>query len=169
MKKYEVTKGKKVEHKEGDEWIEKGKLWTIKNGIKKTITKTEQLRKEIMMPLGCPSCGKSMKSHWDAKFWKTHRTCWDCVIDMEHEVRKQGRWKEYEQAKMSANAKSFLEEVKAGLEEYKESSATNTHVTEKGKIEKWSNPDNKVIAKIIDDEIEKLEAVVKAVENRDKE
>tara|TARA_R110000803_G_scaffold87495_2_gene154252 strand:- start:11798 stop:12301 length:504 start_codon:yes stop_codon:yes gene_type:complete len=163
MKKYQVTNSKKVEHKEGDQWTEKGKLWTIKNGIKKTITKTEQLRKQVMMPLGCPECAKSMKSHWDAKFWKTHRTCFDCVIEMEHEVRKQGKWDEYEKAKMSANAKSFLQEVRAGLEEYKETSATNTHVTEKGKIEKWENPDNKVIAKMIDNEIEKLEAVVKAV------
>ena len=64
---------------------------------------------------------------------------------------------------MSANAKSFLQEVKAGLKEYKETSATNSQVTEKGKIEKWVNPDNKVIAKMIDNEIEKLEAVVKSV------
>ena len=167
MKKYQVTNSKKVDYKEGDQWTEKGKLWTIKNGIKKTITKTEQLRKQVMMPLGCPECGKSMKSHWDAKFWKTHRTCFDCVIEMEHEVRKQGKWDEYEKAKMSENAKAFLQEVKAGLEEYKETSATNTHVTEKGKIEKWSNPDNKVIAKMIDDEIEKLEAVVEAVKNKE--
>ena len=163
MKKLQLKSNKYVERIEGDVWSESGKTWTIKNGIKKTITKTEQLRKEILMPLGCPECGKSMKSHWDAKFWKTHRTCWGCVIDMEHEVRKQGKWEEYEQAKMSANAKSFLQEVRAGLEEYKETSATNTHVTEKGKIEKWENPDNKVIAKMIDNEIEKLEAVVKAV------
>ena len=163
MKKLQLKSNKYVERIEGDVWSESGKTWTIKNGIKKTITKTEQLRKEILVPLGCPECGKSMKSHWDAKFWKTHRTCWSCVVDVEHEIRKQGRWEEYEQAKMSANAKSFLQEVKAGLKEYKETSATNSQVTEKGKIEKWVNPDNKVIAKMIDNEIEKLEAVVKAV------
>ena len=149
MKKLQLKSNKYVERIEGDVWSESGKTWTIKNGIKKTITKTEQLRKEILVPLGCPECGKSMKSHWDAKFWKTHRTCWSCVVDMEHEI--------------SANAKSFLQEVKAGLKEYKETSATNSQVTEKGKIEKWVNPDNKVIAKMIDNEIEKLEAVVKAV------
>ena len=50
--------------------------------------------------------------------------------------------------------------TKAGLEEYKESSAENTHVTEKGKIEKWANPDNKIIHEMIDKELEKLEEVV---------
>jgi hypothetical protein len=53
-----------------------------------------------------------------------------------------------------------LQEVKAGLQEFKESSANNTHVSEKGKIEKWANPDNALISDMIDKEIEKLEQVV---------
>ena len=53
-----------------------------------------------------------------------------------------------------------MKEVKAGLQEFKESSAENTHVSEKGKIEKWANPDNKIISEYIDKEIEKLEEIV---------
>ena len=30
-------------HKEGDVWIEDGKKWTIKNGIKQTVTKLDEL------------------------------------------------------------------------------------------------------------------------------
>ena len=30
-----------VEHKEGDVWEENGKQWTIKNGIKQTVTKLD--------------------------------------------------------------------------------------------------------------------------------
>jgi hypothetical protein len=154
---------KQVERVEGDEWTEGGKQWTIKNGIKKTVTKMDDVRKSFLTPLCCPDCGKSMKSHWDAKFWKTHRTCFDCVIKYEHEIRVQGKWEEYEQAKMAANAASFLKEVKETLAEYSTTSATNTTVTEKGKIEKWSNPDNKIIQEYIDKEIDKLEEKVKSI------
>ena len=167
MKKLHVTGSKKpVFHKEGDQWMENGKLWTIKNGIKKTVTKFDEARKSFLTPLSCPDCGKSMKSHWDTKFWKTHRTCWDCVVKLEHEIRTQGKWKEYEQAKMSANAAAFLKEVKETLEDYANTGMTDTHVTENGKIEKWSNADNKVIREYIDKEIEKLEDKVKKLNER---
>ena len=152
---------KRIKRKEGDVWEEKGKTWTIKDGIKQTVTKFTEARKSFLTPLSCPECGKSMKSHWDVKFWKTHRTCWDCVIKAEHEIRTQGRWAEYEQAKVSANAAAFLKEVRETLEEYAGSSKEDTYVTEKGKVEKWSNPDNKVIRQYIDTEIEKLEEKVK--------
>ena len=157
---------KRIKRKEGDVWEEKGKTWTIKDGIKQTVTKFTEARKSFLTPLSCPECGKSMKSHWDAKFWKTHRTCWDCVIKAEHEIRTQGRWAEYEQAKMSANAAAFLKEVRETLEDYGGSSKQDTYVTEKGKVEKWSNPDNKVIRQYIDTEIEKLEEKVKKLNER---
>lgn len=157
---------KRIKRVEGDVWEEKGKTWTIKDGIKQTVTKFTETRKSFLTPLSCPDCGKSMKSHWDAKFWKTHKTCWDCVIKVEHEIRTQGKWKEYEQAKMSANAAAFLKEVKSTLKDYANTSKEDTFVTEKGKVEKWSNPDNKVIREYIDKEIEKLEDRVNKLKNR---
>jgi len=157
---------KRIKRKEGDVWEEKGKTWTIKDGIKQTVTKFTEARKSFLTPLSCPECGKSMKSHWDAKFWKTHRTCWDCVIKAEHEIRTQGRWAEYEQAKMSANAAAFLKEVRETLEDYAGSSKEDTYVTEKGKVEKWSNPDNKIIRQYIETEIEKLEEKVKKLKDK---
>ena len=169
MKKLQLKKNKYVKRIEGDVWEESGKTWTIKNGIKKTVTKFDKTRQSFLTPLACPDCGKSMKSHWDAKFWKTHRTCWDCVIELEHEIRTQGRWKEYEQAKMSANAASFLKEVKETLEDYAENSVTNDYVTEKGKVEKWSGPNNNAIRKLIDTEIEKLEDKVDEFNNKKEE
>ena len=158
-----MSKNKK--HKEGDQWEERGKTWTIKDGIKQTVTKFNETRKKFLTPLSCPDCGKSMKSHWDAKFWKTHKTCWDCVLEIEHKIRTQGKWKEYEQAKISANAAAFLKEVKSTLEDYVDTSKEDTCVTEKGKVEKWSNPNNKAIREYVDAEIEKLENKVKSIKD----
>ena len=42
---------KRIEYKEGDIWTENKKTWTIKNGIKKSISKLNSIKKEIFMPL----------------------------------------------------------------------------------------------------------------------
>ncbi len=39
-----------TEHKEGDVWEENGKKWTIKNGIKQTVTRFDELKKVINLP-----------------------------------------------------------------------------------------------------------------------
>ena len=166
MKKIKVTRNKYVERHEGDVWEENNKTWTIKNGIKRTVTKMDKARKDFLVPLACPCCGKKMNNRLDAKFWKTDRKCFNCVVDEHHELRAKGLKKEFNAKKKYENAKSYLKEVQAGLEEYKESSARNTHVTEKGKIEKWANPDNKIIHEMIDKDLEKLEEVVSGLKDK---
>ena len=168
MKKTHVTnKNKYIERNEGDQWEEKGRTWTIKNGIKRTVTKMDQARKRILTPLACPECAKSMKHRLDKKFWKTHKTCFDCVIKMEHEIKGLGKWDEYEKRKITENAKSFLHEIRASLGEYYENSAANSTVTEGGKIEKWINPNDKVIKDYIDKEISQLDDHIKDLESED--
>jgi uncharacterized protein (UPF0128 family) len=36
-----------IERKEGDVWEENGKNWTIKNGIKQTITRLDNIKKSL--------------------------------------------------------------------------------------------------------------------------
>ena len=47
---------KRIERKEGDVWTENKKTWTIKNGIKQTISKLDAIKKEVFVPLCCPKC-----------------------------------------------------------------------------------------------------------------
>ncbi len=44
-----------IEHNEGDVWEENGKKWTIKNGIKQTVTRFDELKKVLNLPLTCPN------------------------------------------------------------------------------------------------------------------
>ena len=106
-----------------------------------------------------------MKHRLDKKFWKTHKTCFDCVVDMEHKIKGLGKWDEYQRRKITANAKSFLQEIQSSLSDYAQSSAENSTVTENGKIEKWSNPNDKVIKDYIDKEIDNLEGQIKDLED----
>ena len=39
---------------EGEVWVENGRTWTLKNGIKKTVRKVEG----AAIPLLCPKCSK---------------------------------------------------------------------------------------------------------------
>ena len=69
---------KKHEHRvEGDVWEENGRTWTIKNGLKQNITKLDNAKKAIRVPLTCPKCGGSMKHHLAQKMYKIHGFCFD--------------------------------------------------------------------------------------------
>ena len=117
---YHVTSEKKsyVEHKEGDVWEESGKTWTIKNGIKKTVTKMEALRKEIITPLACPKCDANMRSNVHRWAWNVYRMCFNCVVDMEHEITKAGKLEEYTKALYRANMESFYGDLEQFIEEF---------------------------------------------------
>ena len=51
------------EYKEGDIWTEGKKTWTIKNGIKQTVSKLDKIKEQVFTPLCCPKCNRVMKHH----------------------------------------------------------------------------------------------------------
>jgi hypothetical protein len=76
-----------IEHKEGDIWEESGKKWTIKNGIKQTVTVMDRFKKLVVLPLCCPSCNKPMKlNDLNKKMYAIHSTCFDCVLEKEQKI-----------------------------------------------------------------------------------
>ena len=52
---------KQKDYKEGDVWTEGRKTWTIKNGIKQTISKLDKIKKEVHMPICCPKCNLTIE------------------------------------------------------------------------------------------------------------
>jgi hypothetical protein len=124
-------------YKEGDIWIEKGKTWTVKNGIKRTVSVKDNLRKSLHTPLACPKCSKSMNHYLDEKMWTLHKLCFNCTIDKEHQIITAGKWQEYEKAKITANAEAFLKDLTDYVGEFVQDNTTKAHVTEDGIIERW--------------------------------
>ena len=127
---------KKEDHKEGDIWEEGGKQWTIKDGIKQTATKLDRVKKEAIMPLFCPSCGSLMKKRNDAKMYKIHKKCFDCVIDMEAKLKLEGKYEEYERNIIAGNAEAYLDDLEQYLLEAINESNTQ-FVSERGEVERW--------------------------------
>ena len=127
---------KKEDYKEGDVWEENGKQWTIKDGIKQTATKLDRVKKEAIMPLFCPNCGSLMKNRLDTKMYKVHKTCFDCVIEMESKLKIEGKYDEYQRNMISKNAESYVDDLESFLMEAINESNTQ-YVSERGEIERW--------------------------------
>jgi len=124
-------------YKEGDIWTENRKTWTIKNGIKQTISKLDSIRKEVHMPLCCPKCNKIMKSHLDKPNYRIHKRCYDCVIEFESELKyKYKTYDKYIKQLELRNKLTSLDEIENYLIEAANLS-NEGYVSEDGVIERW--------------------------------
>ena len=133
----QIGYNKKIEdYKEGDVWTEGKKTWTIKNGIKQTISKLDKVKKEIFMPLCCPECGNVMKKRLDKPNYRVHKKCHDCVIEYEHKLKIKGTYKNYINNLKVNNSLDIVDEMESYLLDAINTSNTD-FVSENGVIEKW--------------------------------
>ena len=129
-------------YKEGDIWEEKGKKWTIKNGIKQTISKMDKIKKEIFMPLSCPKCNKVMKKRLDKPNYRIHKKCHDCVVEFEHKLRIGGKYEDYIKKLQNKNSLDIVDEMESYLLDAL-NSLNSGFISEDGVIEKWVGGVNK--------------------------
>ena len=133
---------KNKNYKEGDIWTENKKTWTIKNGIKQTVSKLTSLRKEVFMPLSCPKCNKIMKKRLDKPNYKIHKMCHDCVIEFEHKLKIRGKYNKYKETLKINNKITSLNEIESYLLDAINVSNSG-YVSEHGNIERWVGGVNK--------------------------
>mgnify|MGYP005647435241 FL=1 len=134
---------KQEDRKEGDIWVENKKTWTIKKGIKQTISKLDKIKKEVFMPLCCPECGNVMKKRLDKPNYNIHKKCFDCVVDFEHKLKIKGEYKTYIKTLEAKNSLDIVSEMESYLLD-----AINTSnsgfVSEDGVVERWVGGVDKV-------------------------
>jgi hypothetical protein len=137
-----------IDRKEGDIWEENSKTWTIKNGIKMTVSKLDDIKKILQLPLICPKCSKHMKNfELNKKMYSIHKMCFDCVIEFETKLKMLGTYKEYERNIIDKGLDVYIKELEDFLLELALNDNNESFVTEAGDIEKWSggNIDKKII------------------------
>ena len=143
------------EHKEGDIWEEDGKQWTIKNGVKQSITKLDKFKHLVHLPFSCPNCKKPLKDNdVNKRMYSIHRMCLDCVIKMEAKIKLEGKWDDYAKNIMNSNKNASLEEFEQAIESWLQDK--DTYVSEQGDIENWSGGDKTKIYQEIKEKIEEL-------------
>ena len=154
---------KKIEdHKEGDVWVENKKTWTIKKGIKQTISKLDAIKKEVFLPLCCPECSKVMKHHLDKDNYRIHKTCHDCVIKAEHKILMNKSYDKYIKNLKNNNELEQLNEIESYLLDAINTSNSN-YISEHGEVERWVGGVNKAkltkeITQAVKDKKEKIKS-----------
>ena len=123
-------------HVEGDVWEENGRTWTIKNGLKQNITKMDKFKKMGKFPLFCPECDTLMKKNLDKKVFPAYQKCFDCVVDYEAELQKQGKAEEYFKELQNQHIQSAINGYKNFMKDKMKESNAN-YVTEAGDVESW--------------------------------
>ena len=134
------------EYKEGDVWKEGRKTWTIKDGIKQTVSKLDKIKKEVFMPLCCPNCGNVMKKRLDRPNYKIHKKCHDCVIEFEHKLKIKDKslklYNDYKNKLITKNTLTVVDEMESYLLDAINTSNSG-YVSENGVVERWVGGINK--------------------------
>lgn len=145
-------KGKLSErHEVGDTWEETdaaGNIWVIeqRDGFRIRKTKNAETFQEIRDALrSFPNCRKDTctcltPNHLDEKMRKYNGMCYECTIDMEHDLRKQGKYDEYEKNRVRQNAEAWLRNAEQDIKLLKEAytNASKFITNSEGEIETWS-------------------------------
>ena len=143
------------DYTEGDIWEENGKQWTIKNGIKQTVTKFDRLKKMFIIPIACPECSKPMKNDdINKKMWSIHHKCFDCILEMEAKIKLEGKWDEYQSQMMNSNKNAMVDDFEKAIEDFY-ASQSESYVTEQGDVEHWGG------GKINEEEIRNVKEYIK--------
>ena len=121
---------------EGDIWEENGRKWTIKNGIKQNITKLDKAKSKHLIPLFCPQCKSQMKNRLDPEYYRIHKTCFNCVVDKEHQIQKDGKWDEYQRNIKNNEIDNKIKDFKQYVED-KMNESNDGFVSEQGDKERW--------------------------------
>jgi hypothetical protein len=148
-----------IEHTEGDVWENNGKTWTIKNGIKMTVTKLDLVKKTLQVPLKCPTCSCAMnKGRLDKHMYSIHKQCSDCVIKKETELKRIGKFEEYQQNIIKRGVEYHIKEMENILLELSLGIKSESFITENGDIEEWKGRgiDEKEITQGIQEYIKNL-------------
>ena len=102
----QYTGEKEPDRQEGDSWKDHdGKLWTLKNGIKQSVSPLQDAK----TPWWCPECGKSMDK-LDVKTFRAVTKCYDCVAKEESRLKMDGKWDQYKEKKILQNQMDWLKD-----------------------------------------------------------
>ena len=132
----------------GEKWFDAdGNEWEQKNGYKMKLGKVwqQELHEYLNSFPNCPkdSCTCGMPKKLDEKMRKIHGMCFDCVVKMEHKIRIEGKWDEYEKRKLKENAIAWLSEAERDKNLIVEELSRLEFTNEFGDLEKWDTKINK--------------------------
>ena len=125
-------------YSEGDVWEEKGKQWTIKNGIRRTVNKLDSIRQVQKIPLCCPKCNNSLSHPAHKKMFKRWGMCLVCVTKWENKMKSDGTYEEWLSQFDKKNFNAFIKDASQEYEDWLKDRNSKHYISEAGDIEEWS-------------------------------
>ena len=128
-----------IKREVGDQWTDDdGNIWEQKKGYKVKLGKLSELRKELTTFPKCQKevCTCTNPNRNDLKMKSIHGMCFDCVVDMENNLKIEGKYKEYERQKLLNNGKAWLTQAELEKEALKVALKTR-FINEDGSFEDW--------------------------------
>jgi len=142
---------KSERHEIGDIWEETdpaGNIWVMeqKDGYRVRKTKNAEVFQEIRDSLrSFPNCRKETctclaPKPLDETMRKANGMCFDCTIEMEHDLKKQGKFEEYEKNRIRENALAWLRNAEQDVEMLKQTytQATDFILNSEGEKETYA-------------------------------
>jgi len=139
---------------EGDVWEEDGRQWTIKNGLKQNITKLDKAKEGIVLPIFCSTCSKTMKPHLDKRWFVMYGHCFNCQVDFEAKLRREGKLEDYEKQVINSHLEGVTKDFEVWVDEL--INTNETFVTEAGDVEKWDGSGKTQLLKYKEEALEYL-------------
>lgn len=148
----------KIVRSEGDVWLDKGKTWTIKNGLRQTISKLDVARSAIKVPMECPKCGDPRMQHHAYKaMYKKYGMCLNCVVKLERDLRTSGKYEEFVKDLAKSDNQAWIKDKTEEYYDWLSARESESYVTEAGDIEDWSGGKSKETLKTeFDRKVEEL-------------
>ena len=147
----EATKKRNEHHKIGDVWEDvdaNGNITIIEqfDGFRTKKPKNSQVlsevREELRLYAKCPkdTCTCDPNYYLNQKMRAIHEMCFDCVIDMEHELKKTGKFAEYANNKLEANALAWLKKAEHDVDMLRDAytKASELVINGEGDTETWA-------------------------------
>ena len=148
----------RVQYQEGT-----GRLYKVKqNGQKQYLRSKEEYG---VMPNWCPKCGRLMgKKVHDEKFWQIHNLCMDCGIQLEHQMKLNGIWEQYERNTILNNMQDMCRDAIVYYQQMKNQATKEFVLNTEGQIEQYSVQDKQLFFQTIDNIIEGIKKYIEYVQ-----
>tara|TARA_B100000927_G_C16465286_1_gene469436 strand:- start:1890 stop:2561 length:672 start_codon:yes stop_codon:yes gene_type:complete len=147
----DATQKRNEHHEIGDKWETvdaNGNITVVEqhDGFRTRKPKNSEVlsevREELRLFPNCRStCTDVDPNHYlNKKMRAIHGMCFNCVIDMEHELKKQGKFEEYARKRIETNALAWLEKAEQDVEMLREAytKASKLVINGKGDTESWA-------------------------------
>jgi len=144
----------------GEKWFDTdGNEWEQKEGYSVKLGKQwqQELHSYLNTFTNCRRevCTCTIPKRLDEKMKAIHGMCFDCVVEMEHKIKLEKKWGEYEKEKIRQNSLSWLKEAEKDKNLIAEELSKVEFANSFGDTEKWNtNVTKEQILQKIEEEFE---------------